>query len=301
MSLDNEGIERHPEFYFHDGSVVILCLKELVSFRVHQSVLSRLSSFFAGMFDLPQPPNPELIDGCPIIKLEDTLQDIEDTLRAIYDPLFFDTIQPDTELGALIDAISGILRISTKYDMQSFRKKCMSIIKEKFPSTLEGCDRLIIASRKYEPRSFVKLIPLARETELLEVLPWAYYLCTQMETKKLMDDDILSWKDKALCLAGREILFNYQTTETHPFHFEFIRSPQCASRCEFRSSLTRHDIDIFRQSPHPLDYYNFSELHVCSRCATHAEQQMRTGRVKLWEDLPNIFRLGTWQSIREIS
>lgn len=78
-------ITRHPEFYFADGSVVVVV--ERTAFRVHQSVLSRYSDVFSGMWDVPQPSTVDVYDGCPMVVLMDSVADFTDVMRVLYDAL----------------------------------------------------------------------------------------------------------------------------------------------------------------------------------------------------------------------
>ena len=78
-------ILRHPEFYFSDGSVVIIV--ERTAFRVHQSVLARHSDVFNDMWDVPQPNRSDTYDGCPMVSLSDSVTDFVDVMRVIYDAL----------------------------------------------------------------------------------------------------------------------------------------------------------------------------------------------------------------------
>jgi len=81
----NNAIVRHPEFYFSDGSVVLVL--ENTALRLHQSVLGRHSEFFNGMWDMPQPSTPETYDGCAAVFLPDSLDDFVDIVKVLYNPL----------------------------------------------------------------------------------------------------------------------------------------------------------------------------------------------------------------------
>ncbi|KAF8193314.1 hypothetical protein BJ912DRAFT_960647, partial [Pholiota molesta] len=267
QTLPEATIVRHPEFYFADGSVVIIV--ERTAFRVHQSVLARHSDVFSDMWDVPQPMKTELYDGCPTVILSDSVNDFVDVMRVIYDAFHFDKLKPDTSLAMLITFVSGILRISTKYSMQQLRNKCISIIQEKFPSTLRGCDEVLTRGIQYVPSEIVRIIPLARETTVPKVLPWAFYLCAHISVDEILTNTVLSWRDKALCLAGKERL-----------------CPQCQSSCQTRvsrSSLRLENIETLRISPHPLEEYtDWKSLMLCP---------------KVWQMLPGLFHLGTWDDI----
>ena len=78
---------KHPEFWFSDGSL-ILCAQSTL-FRVHISQLCRKSVFFRDLFSLPQPsppePNERQLEGCPVLDLHDSPEDVANLVRVIYD------------------------------------------------------------------------------------------------------------------------------------------------------------------------------------------------------------------------
>jgi hypothetical protein len=84
---DDEVIVRHPDFYFPDGSVVIILDK--TAFRIHKYVLARHSEVFNGMWDIPQPPmsDSDMYDGCPTVKLTDSKADFIEVMKVMYDIL----------------------------------------------------------------------------------------------------------------------------------------------------------------------------------------------------------------------
>jgi hypothetical protein len=215
----------------------------------------------------------------------------------------FDRIKPETSLSSLITFLSGILRISTKYHMQAIRNKCIIIIQDKFPSTLSGCDEVLSRGMKYIPSEIVRIIPLSRETTLPKVLPWAFYLCTHISVDDILANGVLSWQDKALCLAGKERLWEMQKWHTHAFLLDFKQAPQCASNCAARAprALKLENFEMMRVNPHPLEEYkDWKGLNLCQRCQTMVEAQHRSGREKVWQELPSMFHLGkSWDNICE--
>jgi hypothetical protein len=76
---------RHPDLWFDDGSIV-LCAESTL-FCVHRTTLSAHSTVFSDMFGIPQPPDQDAIEGCTVIQLSDTEEDVELLLRALYNPL----------------------------------------------------------------------------------------------------------------------------------------------------------------------------------------------------------------------
>ncbi|PFH48118.1 hypothetical protein AMATHDRAFT_150595 [Amanita thiersii Skay4041] len=305
--IDNDvqvdSIIRNQEFWFEDGSVVIIVGGQC--FRVHQSILSRHSEVFNAMFSIPQPRYQEMLDGCPLVRLSDELSDFVDLLRVLYQPFYFDKLSEDADLNTLITFISGILRMSTKYMMRIIRQKCISVLQSKFPSTIEGCDTLLASKYLYPPEAIVRAIPLARESIVPEILPWAYYISTHIPTDELLNDASLSWRDKALCLAGKERLWEAQKTLTHAFVLTFERAPGCVSMCNqvFQFATERQSwkgLEMMRKSPHPLEMYtDWGSMKTCARCRESMERQHKAGREKLWELLPGMFELGSWKELQD--
>lgn len=82
LSGDSHWI-RHPDFYMDDGSVVLLAENTL--FRVYLKWLEKKSEVFSQLasFENVQPPDSEMYDGCPLIRLSDTAEDLSHFLGAL--------------------------------------------------------------------------------------------------------------------------------------------------------------------------------------------------------------------------
>ena len=74
---DSDDWKRHPELYMSDGTMVLLASNTIL-FRVYPGLLSKHSDVFGGMATLSecQPPNAEIYDGCPLVRLSDDAQDL---------------------------------------------------------------------------------------------------------------------------------------------------------------------------------------------------------------------------------
>lgn len=297
---DPQNAVKHPDFWFEDGSIVLVA--ENTTFRVHKSLLAHHSEFFADLFTVPQPLNSDLIDGLHFVPLSDSLDDVVDVLKVIYHPFHFDKLSRNAELSVLVKFIAGIIRMSTKYNMRVLRRKCIDILTSRFPSTLAGCERA--SEAQYLSESVLSAIPLARETNIPSLLPWAFYIATHMTHDRLVKDRILSWQDKALCLAGKERLWEAFKTHTHSFLFEVPRIPGCQVGCAMRvqqgRSMDWSAAERLRAGPNPLEPYTlWNELRLCPVCLKAVQARHYEGRAKLWEQLPTYFMLGTWEDIRK--
>ncbi|OCH91409.1 hypothetical protein OBBRIDRAFT_887017 [Obba rivulosa] len=180
-------LKRHRDLWFSDGSVVLRAEDTL--FRVHMSQLSRKSLFFRHMFDMPPPSQSlgsnadaadSMLEGCPLLTMEDAAEDWINLLHALYDGPWFGNNDRDD-----FRVVSGILRLSTKYIIDSLRKRALDHLLVAWPSTLKDWDAREDIARIYEletanHRGFrypspIAIIDLARENDTPELLPAAFY------------------------------------------------------------------------------------------------------------------------------
>lgn len=159
-SSSQEPLLKHVDLWFSDGSVVLQA--ESTLFCVHKSQLARRSVVFSDMFTLPQPVvstshatfADESYESCPVVRLHDSAEDVANLLLALYDgpwvlfisglsthmftdasPRTFGDNDPDD-----FTIVSGILRLSTKYAMDSLRSKAIAHLSIAWPTSLKGWD-----------------------------------------------------------------------------------------------------------------------------------------------------------------
>ncbi|KAG6809831.1 hypothetical protein H0H92_014585 [Tricholoma furcatifolium] len=154
-STTSTSSTKSADFWLHDGSIVLNVENTL--FRVHQTILANHSQIFADLFSLPPVPvnteeveGDETIEGCRIVTLsDDSAKDFTDLLGAIYHPSHFDTLAPTADLETLLDFVSGILRLSTKYLIPALRKRCIALLNMRIPTTYE--EYMASAPKPYTP------------------------------------------------------------------------------------------------------------------------------------------------------
>ena len=72
----------HSVPWFDDGTVVLQA--ELKQFRVYRGILSAYSNVFKEMFSLPQPAGRGEVEGCPIVHLDDSADDLGIVLEFLH-------------------------------------------------------------------------------------------------------------------------------------------------------------------------------------------------------------------------
>lgn len=68
--------------WFDDGTVVLQA--ELKQFRVYRGILSAYSNVFKEMFSLPQSAGRGEVEGCPIVHLDDSADDLGIVLEFLH-------------------------------------------------------------------------------------------------------------------------------------------------------------------------------------------------------------------------
>ncbi|KAJ3709681.1 hypothetical protein C8R42DRAFT_729940 [Lentinula raphanica] len=195
-------LHRHPDLWFDDGSVV--CRAEDVVFRIHISQLCRHSSFFRDLFSIGARSNsvlgssihskggPNEFEHCPVIELHDSAEDVGNLFAALYDgPHFGNNDQDDFRV------VSGVLRLATKYLVDSLRDKAIAHLSIAWPSTLKGWDAREDLARAYEIEtgtsgarlypSPLAVINLAREVDAPTLLPSAFFDLSRYTYSQIFD------------------------------------------------------------------------------------------------------------------
>ncbi|XP_006453777.1 hypothetical protein AGABI2DRAFT_60514 [Agaricus bisporus var. bisporus H97] len=297
---------QHPDFWFHDGSIV-LCADKML-FRVHQTVLAKHSEVFEDLFSLSPPAAEEddIVDGCRVVLLHDSKEDFIDLLNAIYNPSYFDDLPSDAGVGQVLTYISGVLRLSTKYLIRSLRQRCITLLISKFPTTFD--DYVAKSNRdppeKYDSDSVMRAAVLAQENNVPEILPYAYYCIARMKPRRMLSQrhcDI-SWRDKVVCLVGRERLREAEMTLSYLFLLVFQRAPTCETYLCADARLPHAEWHVIEaaKSPSPLrEYTTWSRLNLCQACVAHCQREHAKGRREVWERLPGIFGLASWEQLRK--
>ncbi|KAH9007872.1 hypothetical protein EDB84DRAFT_1426188, partial [Lactarius hengduanensis] len=129
-----------PEGLNMQGADVILQSPDLVSFRVHKSILAISSPFFTDLFSLPQPPNDAVIDGLPIVQVSENAELLHSLLTVIY-PI--PSVIPDSYEKTL-----ALLAALEKYNMDIALPPVRSEIGRQLPTTEEAFRAYAIASSK---------------------------------------------------------------------------------------------------------------------------------------------------------
>ena len=197
------------------------------------------------------------------------------------------------------------------------RQRCISLFLTKLPSTFESYEAKARPSSsssstsstpgktrdRYRSDTVMRAIKLAQENDIHEALPYAYYCVSRFPHKRLLKErpGDISWKDKAICLVGRERLQWAQMSMSYAFLLVFQRSPVCQSAlcAHARGPHAEWHLLENERSPHPLrEYDRWDALNVCPDCVAYCQARHLEGRKDVWKYLPTLFELPTWEELR---
>ncbi|KAJ7502965.1 hypothetical protein B0H11DRAFT_1854163 [Mycena galericulata] len=294
------------EIWHNDGSVVFQAKD--TQFRVHWGVLSLHSSFFRDMQGLPQPPDQPSVDGCPIIELQDSPEDFEYLLKALYSPTFL------TQKSLPFPAVAALVRLGRKYDFKEVLDTTVERITFENPTTLQEYDVLESDNGDYRTTRivhnegiFLDILTLARENNIQSALPCAYFRVIDRHPQffhgVLRKDGTtasLASVDLEKCVLGRQKLVTCQWA--HDYTLGGLTAPHCdrctSSGCCGPRCLRLLAMLLQAGQPFALCLPLIRGLGLCAECTGHTEKLMTAGRKKMWEDLPSFFDLRPWSELK---
>lgn len=267
------------------------------------------------MFAIPQPVTGMEELGCPVVHLPESAEDWRHVIKALYDRSYYfggDPPQP-------FSLIAAFARLGTKYEFGQLLKEAMKNLSILFPSRLEDMDNRLGAFPHilYEPSFIFNVISLAREMNLLFILPSALAECCRIcEVDDILEGikeqhgtpALLSIEDQAICLSGSRRLMHRQSEETFKWldvQFEGALFPGCQNRV--RCDIGRKK--IFYSLSHPITrciplepwHEHDWEQHMCHACIAASKAQHKRGLQNIWNELPSIFGLPGWDQLFEES
>ncbi|TDL16708.1 hypothetical protein BD410DRAFT_776938 [Rickenella mellea] len=317
-----EDRKRHPTLWFDDGNIILTTNCTL--FCVHRGLLSMNSPVFADMLSMPQPDRFEdSFEVHPVVEISDNDTDFTHLMCFFYDHRYY---HGGTE--TTFEKISGLLRMSTKYQMDDLRNEIISHLSLAYPSTLEQYVKAV------DPSTQLSLFPpfhgqhfaiatLASETNASVLLPTALWRSMCMTSRDILDGvadsegtkHMLSQKDAHLCILKKHRVYKEQMRAE-----AFLASlslKECARRNETGkiqgtspcsemalSEVVRHisgiegvmtdSHDIFTK----MSAFDVWRPFVCDTRRERTVSELSSVRMGCWDALPRLFKLPSWDRLR---
>ncbi|KAL1938100.1 hypothetical protein VTO73DRAFT_11929 [Trametes versicolor] len=190
--LDQSGLSLailpDAEFWFEDGSIVIVSRLGDVGFRVYKRLLAEHSPIFRDIFSLPQPNQPAVESswGCPVVVVDESPEQLRHLFRVIF-PINGNINFGKNQRSVSMDALAAVIQLSHKYEIDQLLAQALSILTEYYTEVFEDWlnpDRETCLMVN-DLGDSISAIGLARLTGTSSVLPLAYFHAGRIETKEL--------------------------------------------------------------------------------------------------------------------
>ncbi|KAJ7119175.1 hypothetical protein C8R44DRAFT_189561 [Mycena epipterygia] len=318
--------ERVQELWFEDGNLVIQA--ENRQFRLYRGILAAHSPVFHDMLVFPQKPDPEIVEGCQLLRLSDPASEVTVFLKAIFDHNFFMPFPAPTEF----DIVVGCLRLGNKYRVDSLRRRALVHLSSGYRTTLAETDSVVEfhddpgPSREIKswrnpgtPNFRVCAIQIAREVDALWVLPFAFYKVSAAFSPigtDMYQGAAYSSLSASLSIQDQQFFFMGHTSQiTANAHLlRFLSYPRSVDieGCESptlcdgeRCRAVESARDMICQYPSiPLDIWEWNcdweNFRVCTACLTALRDTHQNARQAFWDKLPEMYGLPPWEELKKM-
>ncbi|KAJ6596410.1 hypothetical protein DFH09DRAFT_905327 [Mycena vulgaris] len=290
---------RSSDFWFQDDTVVLQVENTL--YRVYRGLLMARSTVFHDTFSISQPENEgNHMEGCPVVQLHDKGEDFTRFLKALHQ---YGTYK-NCPVSGFFELWSA-LRLSDKYDIPVLRHLMISILREIYPSTLKEW-----ATRKPPPRYTAHVGNHLSEMSIRRILPAVMYaVCYKLTLNLIVSGYGTALKIKIqnkeyqnrCILAIPRLMVAQRNSVGYVTVYEDIECndpSSCNTEPLLWLALDLDDEDTLN----PLTNHKLGSRHVfavCPSCLESARETCQDARDALWEELPEIFDLGTWEELLE--
>ncbi|KAJ7157728.1 hypothetical protein C8R46DRAFT_1225272 [Mycena filopes] len=308
---DDASITR-SEIWYSDGSLVLQA--QTTQFRVHWGVLTKHSPFFRGMQPLPPPSDAPTIEGCPLLTIQDEATDVEYLLEALYSPTFL------ARPMLTFPAVSALFRLGRKYEFVELHESAVERLKSENPTTLEEytarvAGNFTTARIVHYPALDFDIIALARENDLLSLLPCAYYsafvhpvgvargLEALLNDRPRSDGTVASLAplDLRRCLLGRDKILTAQIQPGYicGWYRTWAPNPNDCTDLARCTDTHKRRLSGFLDRPQSLRplVKAAAPQGYCATCSEQIAELREAGRKRIWEELPIFFGLPAWSEL----
>ncbi|RDX41458.1 hypothetical protein OH76DRAFT_1449652 [Lentinus brumalis] len=292
------------EFRFDDGSIVLVAGN--IAFKVYKGLLAAQSMVFSDMLSTGSAHATQVVDGCPVVHLSDSPEDLRHLLRALISKEQILVYAQDFAHAYTFDQLAALVRLSHKYGIESVEKQAISCLKTYYADTFDAWEGPKGFRAMPEVGQGIGAIRLARLTNNPSMLPVAFYECAilggkivQGWTREDGTVERLGWEDLERCINGygalcRMIEFRIECLfKVEPGHTCSTRI-RCktgmrdlyADQIEFEWTTTR----LLHSVADSVEKWA-SDYSLCEHCAELIKERDRGERRDLWTKLPSIFGL----------
>ncbi|KAI1795311.1 hypothetical protein LXA43DRAFT_37645 [Ganoderma leucocontextum] len=264
-STSKSQFNRHAEFWFDDGNIVLVARS--VAFRIYRGLLASQSTVFSDMFASSSSSADETFEGCPIVQLSESPQDLAHLLRVLLPKSRIHYQPTDADPVRHFDEVFALVRLAHKYHIQPVQDQALAALRlfdftDDFNTYFTGIANKTRSLVSKKARA-IGAVNLARLTDTPSMLPLALYRCAYLDSALLLEGwkrrdgtvEELSPADLRRCINGRvalsqeQSIMRYRLFDDHP-------SDECAhpGQCQEMLRSLQNFIMLSR------DYMHFTAL-----------------------------------------
>ncbi|KAI0049541.1 hypothetical protein FA95DRAFT_1604350 [Auriscalpium vulgare] len=303
----------YKDLWFDDGSIILQ--SPTASFRVHRSILSFHSQVFRDMFVVSAPVEDAMVDGVPVVHVQDDAESLFQLLKALYFPRH---IRKGTAMEMSLVVL--LIEMATKYMVDFLRDELVSHLRLLFPSTLEDYLKTWEAPLKDIccKTDGLYAVEVAVKFGIPEILPMALYESARLESTleellygtRDVDDTLvqLSSANLKTLLLGQHRLHGLKRRLSFKFIREYLAG-EAGMHCQQKfGDLFVHllvddtdedsngvcfedDVDLIVPKRRNARHNLVSALGICDTCSDEFWQAEKASWETVWEEIPKCFGL----------
>lgn len=203
--------------------------------------------------------------------------------------------------------VVAVLKLSHKYDVPHLRRCALLHLATAYPTSLRDWDRRSTAGTFSPPTRLddeLELLQLVTLHDVRWVMPMLYYSCSTRSVFEIIESKATSLDQidqRRIRLAG--YLKQYSST-TRALRFLILPSSDgCTTRdaCNIKALSWFEQAETWRPSI-PLNIWDDSDWKklgndICTACLTRAKAAHRKARHTIWDDIPGMYGLPSWQEL----
>ncbi|PIL36473.1 hypothetical protein GSI_00162 [Ganoderma sinense ZZ0214-1] len=169
-------LEHDEEFWLEDGNIVLVSSN--IAFRIYRGLLAAQSSIFADMFTAASSRADESYEGCPVIHLSESPEDLRRFLRVLLPKSRRTFVGDPSETDASFEQVFAVVRLSHKYQVDDILQQAMVYLKRYYtsrPGLSESADAI-----PFTQTHGIGAVNLAILTDTPAILPRALLDCASL-------------------------------------------------------------------------------------------------------------------------
>ncbi|PIL26498.1 hypothetical protein GSI_12256 [Ganoderma sinense ZZ0214-1] len=305
-SFLSSNLRRHPEIWYDDGNLVLVAGQ--TAFRIYRGLIAGQSTIFSDLFSSSSSSPDETFEGCPVIHLSDSPQDLVHFLRVLLPQsrTHYRTTREDHM--RTFDELSAVVRLAHKYNVSQVLEQTLASLHDYgFVTSFAAYSRLPPnAALALDPWHNIGIVNLARLADTPSLLPLAFYRCAYLGSDVLNgcareDGTIehLSEADLRRCIDGRVAVVHEHTAFLCAV-FDGAANPACTRPPLCASGLRNAQVGLLRMKEFEAKYHplwpcwveavsQLGDTQVCPGCRGEMLERAKKGQKKFFDRLPEIF------------